>query len=50
MDNQMLYQLFLSMLSKMSEEEIEIALKKAESAMSPQDFEQLKKIISEKRG
>lgn len=45
MDNQIIYQIFSSMISKMNDEEIEVALKKAQSAMSEKDFLKLEEMV-----
>jgi hypothetical protein len=41
--------MFLEMMSKMSDEEVEIGLKKAEGLMSPEELDQLREFIKENR-
>jgi hypothetical protein len=41
--------MFLDMMDKMSDEDLAVALKKAKTMMSPEEFDQLKDFIKENR-
>jgi hypothetical protein len=47
--NKFMYQMFLEMMNKMSDEEIEAGLKKAEGMMSPEELDQLREFIKENK-
>ena len=49
MNNEMLYQLFLNSLSKMSDAELEKSLSKAKNMLSDSDYEKLLGIIKAER-
>lgn len=49
MDNQMMLNMITNMLDKMNDKELENVLKQAQTLLSPQDYEKLKSIISEKK-
>lgn len=49
MDNQMLLNMFSSMIDKMNDDELNKTLQQAKALLSPQDYEKLKQVISEKR-
>lgn len=49
LNNKFMYQMFLEMMNKMSDEEIELGLKKAEGLMSQEELDQLREYIKENR-
>ena len=49
LDNQMMLNMFRSMIEKMSNEDLEKTLIQAKSFLGPQDYETLKSLIYEKR-
>ena len=49
MDNETLMKMFLNMMDTMSDREIEMALKKAKSLMSSNDYDKLVELVQEKR-
>lgn len=49
MDNQMMLSMMSSMLEKMSDNEVEIALQRAKSMVSANDYEKLKKLVYDRR-
>ena len=50
MDNEMMYKMFLSTLSKMNNAELENALKKAKELLSDRDYNTLVEMIQKERG
>ncbi len=49
MDNQMMLSMMSSMLEKMSDNEVKIALQRAKDMVSPSDYEKLTKIVYDRR-
>ncbi len=50
MDNQMMLNMMMGMLEKMSDDEIDSALLRVKGMVSPSDYEKICKIVQEKRG
>ena len=49
MDNEMLLNMFLGMMEKMSDDELKTALDKSKSLLGPKDYDKLVELIREKR-
>lgn len=50
MDNEMVYKMFLGTLSKMEDNDLENALKKAKEMLSDDDYVRLLKIVQDYKG
>ena len=49
MDNQMMLNMMMGMLEKMSDDEIDSAILRVKGMVSPYDYEKICKIVQEKR-
>ena len=50
MDNEMMYKMFLSTISKMDDSELDTTLKKAKELLSEKDYNSLYNMIKKERG
>ena len=49
MDKQMVFNLFSNMIEKMSNEEIDMALKQAKTLLGPEDYKKFEAMVAEKK-